>query len=258
MAKPMAMAIAASMMADIRRVGPIYLANKVAMEVIKYIWHCGRIEYGQLRDTEKTHVGTIVEVAILRELGWVKNKKGKDTTLTINLYGVEHTQQIDLKFSASKKNKDRKGSMPYGWQISLECWGDICILVSFCPYTARFSLGILDCSVQGYLAPLPKKKKASAKRGGGPGRDLKRSVTVEGRNKILWIIHELQTIENIMPEKFKEFVSLFEQTDMELEGMILSHQRDEASRARASMRLFGRSRKQQKATPINHTLRKLV
>lgn len=254
MAKPVALAIASLMMKAIQRVGTKTLGNEVALEVEANIWHCGCTEYEQLKDTEKTDLGTVIEATILRVLGLMKCEDGKDTIIFVEIDGLYVPVRIDIKSSCCKKNKtNESGPMPSGWQISLECWDDICILASFCPYTARFSLGILDCSVKGYLNPLPKGRNK-----GGPGRDKKKTVSKEGKKKILWLIHECQTIEGVMRKNPGKYQERYAKATDEIKSMILADQRDRASKARTSMEVHGAARRRAVQPQTNCTLRKLV
>ena len=70
----------------------------------------GRWDYRDLRKTEKTHMGTLVEINLHREFDFEDGER-----MDYRIAGVE----VDCKFSQS----------PRGWQIPLEAVGHLCLLL---------------------------------------------------------------------------------------------------------------------------------
>jgi hypothetical protein len=222
---PSALPIAQHILDSIESIGAKKVADKISIEISKYIWYRAEVEHKELSDTDKTNIGTICEEVLLKMFGWTKNDEGKDTTLRIKVLGVEINKDIDFKSSVSSYNKNHK--MPSGWQISLECQKDICILVSYCPITFRFSLGILDCSVSGYLSPIVSRSRTKGVQktnGGGPKRDKKRPISTKGKENILWLIFEIKTVKNPMPEHRELFLRIRAKVDRMLEQKMMKLQ----------------------------------
>jgi hypothetical protein len=195
----------------IEEIGPEKLAEAIHRAEIKFMMERGVKEFEELSPVDKRYLGEVREHALVHTLGLPKNDEGLDTYLLISVEGLEKEVKADIKSSEQKTNKDRieenkkrieenkkrieenkrlkkplKMLPPSkDFLISRECWGSLCILISMCTYSNKISIGLLDCSVEGFLAPLDRKNKEA----GGPGRDDKRSLSALGKNEIFWILY---------------------------------------------------------------------
>ncbi len=120
--------------------------------------HTGRWNYDQLHKTEKTHMGTLVEINLHRRFGF------DDGNVTdYRIAGVE----VDCKYS-----------MTYGgWELPPEAVGQLCLLVTADDKARSWSAGLIRCREE-YLR-------------GKPNRDAKRQLTATSRARIrdLWPGH---------------------------------------------------------------------
>ena len=107
----------------------------------------GRWDYRDLRKTEKTHMGTLVEINLHREFEFEDGR-----AMDYRIAGVE----VDCKFSQS----------PRGWQIPLEATGYVCLLLWADDGLGLFSGGLLRIS-EDVLRP-------------GGNRDQKRTLNAAG------------------------------------------------------------------------------
>lgn len=129
----------------------------------------GRWDYTQLLKTEKTHVGTLVEIWLQREFGFAD---GDD--LDYMIAGVD----VDCKWSLNL----------YEWEIPQEMYsrGDkIALVVWANEYTARWASGLIRIS-EAVLRPL------------GRQRDGKRKLNDRGRDRILWIESGADLVKNTL------------------------------------------------------------
>jgi hypothetical protein len=129
----------------------------------------GRWDYTQLLKTEKTHVGTLVEIWLQREFGFAD---GDD--LDYRIAGVD----VDCKWSLNL----------YDWEIPQEMYsrGDkIALLVWANEYTARWASGLIRIG-EDVLKPL------------GRQRDGKRRLNDRGRDRILWIVPGADLVKNTL------------------------------------------------------------
>jgi hypothetical protein len=115
----------------------------------------GRFVFAQLEKTEKTYIGTKVEILIRDMLDLPK--------------GI-----LDLKVAG--QDVDVKNTTVATWMIPTEAVGKPCILVQEDELTARCNVGILVCHPP-YLT-------------GGANKDGKVSVSAEGRKHALWILKD--------------------------------------------------------------------
>lgn len=111
----------------------------------------GRYSVQQLEKTEKTYIGTKVEIVLRAELGL-----GRGATLDNLICGHE----VDTKFSLSG-----------GWMIPREAVGEICLLVKSAD-AGTFSIGVLRTSDDVLTR--------------GSNQDGKRSVSGEGKKQVTW------------------------------------------------------------------------
>jgi hypothetical protein len=123
----------------------------------------GRFTIDEIEKTEKTYLGTKVEI-FLRS--WLRLPKGKILDLSIN--GIE---------------ADIKNTMGSNWMIPAEALGHPCILVKTDEKLSRFSIGILVIRSEHLCA--------------GKNRDGKQSISANGRKRIHWLMKDEVYPENI-------------------------------------------------------------
>jgi len=129
----------------------------------------GRWDFSQLMKTEKTHIGTLVEMWLQREFLF---DDGAD--LDYLIAGVE----VDAKWSRNL----------YEWEIPLEMYTDtdqVAMLVWGNEYTLRWATGLLRIR-DDLLKPA------------GRQRDRKRQLNDVGKDSILWVHESKQMIENTL------------------------------------------------------------
>ncbi|WP_406048229.1 NaeI family type II restriction endonuclease [Kribbella sp. NBC_00889] len=129
----------------------------------------GRWDYRQLMKTEKTHLGTLVEIAFQREFEFAD---GDD--LDYSIAGVD----VDCKWSRNL----------YEWEFPPEMYnrGDkIALVVWANDFTARWAMGLIRVTEQ-VLVPL------------GKQRDKKRRLNNAGRDRILWLVPGADLVRNTL------------------------------------------------------------
>ncbi|KUL31448.1 NaeI family type II restriction endonuclease [Actinoplanes awajinensis] len=129
----------------------------------------GRWDYTQLHKTEKTHVGTLVEIWLQREFEFADGEE-----LDYRIAGVD----VDCKWSLNL----------YDWEIPQEMYsrGDKIALVIWAnEYTARWAAGLIRISEQVLRPP-------------GRQRDGKRRLNDRGRDRILWIHPGADLVKNTL------------------------------------------------------------
>jgi hypothetical protein len=117
--------------------------------------HTGRWNYDQLHKTEKTHMGTLVEINLHRRFGF-----GDGDTTDYRIAGIE----VDCKYS-----------MTYGgWELPPEAVGQLCLLLTANDSAGYWAAGLLRVR-EPYLR-------------GKPNRDSKRQLSAASRARIrrLW------------------------------------------------------------------------
>lgn len=127
----------------------------------------GRYRYSELRKTEQTHVGTIVEINIGKAFS-LSDGKRMDYTVA----GVD----VDCKYS---KNM-------WEWQFPLEATGHITLLTWANDSTSRWSAGLWRVN-----------EEHLARRGKG-NQDKKRTMYKPGREEIRWLWREYPLDENLL------------------------------------------------------------
>lgn len=129
----------------------------------------GRWDITQLSKTEKTHIGTLVEIWLQREF--------------------EFDDGLDLDFSIGGVDVDCKWSMNlYAWEIPMEMYsrGDkIALLIWGNEDSARWALGLLRIS-EAMLKPA------------GRQRDGKRRLSADGCANITWVYRNMPMIRNTL------------------------------------------------------------
>lgn len=129
----------------------------------------GRWCYSQLSKTEKTHVGTLVEIWLQREFEFADG-----TELDFAIAGVD----VDCKWSLNL----------YDWEIPQEMYSrgaKIALVIWANEYTARWASGLIRIS-DAVLRPL------------GKQRDGKRRLNPRGRDSILWIVAGDNLVKNTL------------------------------------------------------------
>ncbi|MGV0780457.1 NaeI family type II restriction endonuclease [Mycolicibacterium sp. XJ775] len=116
--------------------------------------HTGRWNFEQLHKTEKTHMGTLVEINLHREFGF---DDGEETDYRIA--GV----QVDCKYSMK----------PFGWMLPPEVIGEIALLITANDETSTWRAGLLHVTLESTR--------------GTQNRDAKTMVSMEGRSRIRWL-----------------------------------------------------------------------
>ncbi|MFE2037834.1 NaeI family type II restriction endonuclease [Streptomyces scopuliridis] len=125
----------------------------------------GRYDWKDLRQTEKTHAGSLVEINLHREFDF-----NDGTSMDYEISGV----QVDCKYSQAFG----------GWMIPPEAMNHLCLLVWADDYTSRWSAGLLRIEEE-WLNQ-------------GSNRDKKLTIKAKHRNKILWLWHDAELPENVL------------------------------------------------------------
>ncbi|MDR6324698.1 NaeI family type II restriction endonuclease [Actinoplanes couchii] len=129
----------------------------------------GRWDFTQLLKTEKTHIGTLVEIWLQREFEFSDGRE-----LDYNIAGAD----VDCKWSRNL----------YEWEIPEEMYsrGDkIALVVWANEYTARWASGLIRISEE-VLRPR------------GNQRDKKRHLNDRGRGRILWLVAGADLVKNTL------------------------------------------------------------
>jgi hypothetical protein len=135
----------------------------------------GRYSIDQLEKTEKTYIGTKVEIILRHKLSL---KRG------IKLDNLICDHEVDTKFSLTGN-----------WMIPSEAIDHLCILVSGSDKSEKFSIGLLRMTLDN-LTP-------------GENRDKKRHVSAAGKKRIYWLIQNTQMIPNFLmklPDPTRELI----------------------------------------------------
>ncbi|MBY6034990.1 hypothetical protein KUV59_17585 [Marinobacter daepoensis] len=134
-----------------------------AMDEVIDMPRTGRYCLEQIEKTEKTYIGTKVEIVLMHELGLARGNK-----LDAQLNGYE----VDIKNTTGSN-----------WMIPNEALNEICLLVKTSDQHGTFSVGLLRCSEENLSK--------------GGNRDGKKNVSANGRKKILWIVKDGNMPENV-------------------------------------------------------------
>jgi Restriction endonuclease NaeI len=129
-------------------------AIRGALDMLLDGQHTGRYRWDQLHKTEKTHAGTLVEIALARAL-----RLADGTTLDYTIAGAD----VDCKFSY------RLG----GWMIPPEADGKLLLLVQASDEDGTWSAGLLRAAGEN-LRP-------------AGNRDGKRGLNDRGRAAVRWL-----------------------------------------------------------------------
>ncbi len=117
--------------------------------------HSGRWAYDQLRKTEKTHMGTLVEINLHRRFGF-----GDGDVTDYRIAGIE----VDCKYSMSYG----------GWELPPEAVGHLCLVLTADDASGSWTAGLIRVREPDLR--------------GSPNRDAKRQLTAISRDRIreLW------------------------------------------------------------------------
>ena len=127
--------------------------------------HTGRYRWDQLHKTEKTHAGTLVEIALARSL-----RLADGAALDYTIAGAD----VDCKFST------RMG----GWMIPPEADGQLMLLVQASDEDGTWSAGLVR-AVEEYLGPAGR-------------RHGKRALNERGRAAVRWLHARAPLQENVL------------------------------------------------------------
>jgi hypothetical protein len=136
-----------------------------------------RLFYKDLQNSEKTYLGTAIELDLRSALGF---ERGDVTDLKIA------GSDVDVKFS------QRDG----GWMIPPEAVDKVCLLVTADDPSALFSIGMVVARAA-YLTA-------------GGNRDAKRAISAEGRKNIWWVLRNADYPKNFwlsVPEEVVERIA---------------------------------------------------
>jgi hypothetical protein len=125
----------------------------------------GRFDYRDLRKTEKTHMGTLIEINLHREFDL-----DDGIAMDYRIAGAE----VDCKFSRS----------PRGWQIPLEAVGHLCLLLWADDQRGLMSGGLIRIA-------------DDILRQGG-NRDRKRTLNEGGMREVRWLWRDRPLPENLL------------------------------------------------------------
>ena len=129
-------------------------AIRGALDMLLDGQHTGRYRWDQLHKTEKTHAGTLVEIALARTLHLADGR-----ALDYTIAGAD----VDCKFS------QRMG----GWMIPPEADGRLLLLVQASDEDGTWSAGLVRAT-EDHLRP-------------GGNRDAKRALNEVGRAAVCWL-----------------------------------------------------------------------
>jgi hypothetical protein len=142
--------------------------GKVLRETIDQLLHgevTGRYRWSQLRQTEKTHAGSLVEINLHRE------------------FDFEDGSEMDYKIAGIEV--DCKYSQDFGkWMIPPEALGHICLLVWADDDRSKWSAGLLRIQQEILTS--------------GENRDKKRNIKAIHRDKIFWLWRQAALPENVL------------------------------------------------------------
>ncbi len=125
----------------------------------------GRFRWDQLRKTEKTHFGSLVEINLQREFAF-----DDGLSLDYKIAGVD----VDCKWSQNQG----------GWMLPPEAVGHICLVVTASDEQSTWSAGLV--------------RAAEDVLNMGSNRDAKKTLNTIGRSAIQWIWHKAILPENLL------------------------------------------------------------
>lgn len=126
----------------------------------------GRWDFAQLEKTEKTYVGTKLEIVVR-------------TTL-----GLERGSKLDLEIEGEPV--DTKWAMNSAWQIPREAVDELCLCIGGLSDMTRFQVGVVRCA-EGNL-------------NAGENRDRKRTLSAAGREAMCRLVEPAPIPSNFVAE----------------------------------------------------------
>jgi len=136
-----------------------------------------RFTIDEIEKTEKTYLGTKVEILLRNFLQFPKGK-----ILDLEIDGIE----VDIK-----------NTIGATWTIPGEAMGHVCILLQLNEEKALYSFGLVEITAQVLTS--------------SPNRDQKLAISAEGKKSIRWLVHEGAYPENfwqrIKPEWREQIIS---------------------------------------------------
>ncbi len=129
--------------------------------------HTGRYAWDQLRKTEKTHCGTLVEINLQREFDFADGH-----ALDYLIGGAE----VDCKYSQTWG----------GWMIPNEAHGQLCLLITASDDRGVFSAGLVRARDEWLNV--------------GRNRDAKATLSSQGRDQIQWLARDAPLPPNALLE----------------------------------------------------------
>lgn len=136
--------------------------------------HTGRYRWDQLYKTEKTHCGTLVEINLQREFGFVGGEE-----LDYAIGGIE----VDCKYS------QKMG----GWMLPPEAVGKLCLLLWASDEKSRWCAGLVRAD-EAYLNL-------------GGNRDSKKTLNTVGRAAVRWLFYDAPLQPNVLLHLPKEDIA---------------------------------------------------
>lgn len=133
--------------------------------------HTGRWDWATLHKTEKTHMGTLVEIGLHKEFEFADG-----ATMDYSIAGVE----VDCKFSQQVG----------GWEIPPEAEGHLCLVISANDDEAVWSAGLVRIEDENL--------RVGKKPGIKGNRDGKRRLTDVGESRIVWLFERASLPENLL------------------------------------------------------------
>lgn len=158
-----------------------------------------RYSIDELEKTEKTYIGTKVEIVFRDTFGLSKGKK--------------------LDLSIQGKEVDVKNTIGNNWTIPSEAINEICILLQENDNKSTFVFGLIICRDRVLNA--------------GKNRDGKRTISKEGKKEILWLIKDGKLPKNFflhMDEKLRNSILLANGGATRLANLFRSFQNEIISR----------------------------
>ena len=134
----------------------------------------GRYKWSQLYKTEKTHFGTLIEINLQREFDFEDGNK-----LDYRIAGHE----VDAKYSQKM----------WAWMLPPEAVGELCLVLSASDEQSRFSMGVFRAAPD--LLNL------------GNNRDAKKTLSIAGRESVIWLHRDHPMQPNVLLQLPEEDVT---------------------------------------------------
>ena len=142
----------------------------------------GRFDIDTLASTEKTYLGTKVEIVARAEFDL-----GQGRRMDYLIGGYE----VDAKFTSGTRSGTR-GRRTFNWTIPLEAMGHICLLMRADDRNSTFRVGLIRITDRALNE--------------GENRDRKKSLSQAGRAAIRWIVAEGQLPRNLLLSQSTETI----------------------------------------------------